>query len=58
MKKLTKKQVEIIKEVFSKEPSKKFLAVQGHVSTLMDLSYMIGENTNYSIVSKNLKQVI
>ena len=58
MAKLTASQVKIIKQVFQKEPSKKFLAIQGHVSTLMELSYMIGEKSNYSIISKNLKQVI
>ena len=58
MKKLTASQVKIIKQVFDKEPSKKFLAIQGHISTLMELSYMIGEKSNYSVVSKNLKQVI
>lgn len=57
-KKLNAKQVKIIKEVFSKEPSKKFLAVQGHISTLRELSYMVGEGGNYSIVQRNLKQVI
>ena len=57
-KKLTSKQVKIIKQVFDKEPSKKFLAIQGHVSTLTELSYMIGEKNNYSIVQKNLKQLI
>ncbi len=57
-KKLTAKQVKIIKQVFDKEPSKKFLAIQGHTSTLMELSYMIGEKNNYSVVQRNLKQVI
>jgi len=57
-KELTKSQVKIIKKVFDKEPSKKFLAIQGHISTLMELSYMIGEKSNYSVVLKNLKQVI
>ena len=58
VKKLNAKQVKIIKQVFDKEPSKKFLAIQGHISTLMELSYMIGEKDNYSIVQINLKQVI
>lgn len=58
MNKLTKLQVSIIKQIFDKEPSKKGLAAQGHISTLMELSVKIGEGLNYSIVSKNLKQVI
>jgi hypothetical protein len=58
MKQLTEAQVKTIKQVFDKEPSKKILAIQGHISTLMGLSCMIGEKTNYSIVSKNLTQVI
>ena len=57
-KKLTSKQVQIIKQVFNKEPSKKYLAIQGHISTLRELSYMVGEKDNYSIVQKNLKQLI
>jgi len=58
MTKLTTSQVKIIKQAFDKEPSKKFLALQGHISTLMELSYLIGEKSNYSVVSKNLKQII
>jgi hypothetical protein len=58
MKNLTETQVKAIKQVFDKEPSKKLLAIQGHISTLMELSFMIGEKTNYSIVSKNLPQLI
>lgn len=58
MKELTQQQVKIIKQVFDKEPQKKLLAIQGHVSTLMSLSFMIGEKSNYSVMSKNLKQII
>jgi len=57
-KKLTAKQIKIIKTVFDKEPSKKILAIQGHISTLMELSYMIGEGNSYSIVQRNLNQLI
>lgn len=58
MKKLTASQVKIIKKAFDKDPSIKFRAIQGYISTLTELSYMIGEKSNYSIVQKNLKQLI
>jgi hypothetical protein len=58
MKTLTPKQVALIKQAFEKEPQKKLLAAQGHISTLMGLSILIGESLNYSMVSNNLTQVI
>ena len=58
MKKLTDKQIEKIKQVFEKEPNNKVLAIQGNISVLMNLSLLIGENLNYSIVQKNLNQII
>lgn len=58
MKKLTASQIKTIKEIFDEEPSKKLLAIQGHISTLMELSYKIGEKADYSIVSRNLKQLL
>ena len=58
VKKLTASQVKIIKQVFDKDPSKRFRAIQGNIDTLMELSYMIGEKDNYFIVLKNLEQVI
>lgn len=58
MKKLNKNQVSIIKQIFNKDSKKKLLAIQGNVSALMELSYAIGESSNYLIVQSNLRQVI
>ena len=57
-KELTAQQVEIIKKYFENYPSRKILVIQGHVSTLIQLSYMIGIQNNYSVIQKNLKQII
>jgi hypothetical protein len=56
--KLTAAQVKSIKSFFNEEPSYKYLAIQGNISELQKLSMMIGEKLNYSIVQKNLKQLI
>jgi len=57
MKKLTEQQVQIIKDEFEKDSLKKLRVLQGNISTLMELSNKIGEGLDYSIISKNLKQL-
>lgn len=57
-KKLTKKQVAIIKEIFNNDFNKKLLAIQGNISVLTELAEEINEGKNYSIVQSNLSQLL
>jgi hypothetical protein len=58
MEKLTPKQIEKIKAIFEKDVRKKYLAIQGHLTTLTDIAYELGLGVNYSIIQRNLKYII
>jgi hypothetical protein len=58
MKSLSASQIKKLKNEFEKNPQLKYSAIQGNISALMELSQLIGEGLNYSIVQKNIKSLI
>jgi len=57
MRKLTSREVSIIRAKLAQNVGLKMLLLQGHISTAMELANAIGEK-DYSIVSQNLNQVL
>lgn len=57
MRKLTSREISIIRAKLAQNVGLKMLLLQGHVSTATELAGAIGEK-DYSIISQNLNQLL